>query len=245
MVLMAVVLPTASAQYFGQNKPRYTSFDFEILNTPRFQIYYYTENKELVEELAKQAEQWYTLHNAILVDTLLTKNPILFYSNHADFQQTNAIHGTIGTGTGGVTEGLRNRVIMPFTFTNQQTHHVLGHELVHAFQYNMILHGDSTSLRNMANLPLWIVEGLAEFMSIGRYDAHTAMWMRDAVIQDDIPELKDMSNPKYFPYRWGQAFWAYVSGTYGDEMIVPLFEGTAKYGFEIACENLFQMKGKE
>jgi hypothetical protein len=96
----------------------------------------------------------------------------------------------------------------------------------------------------MANLPLWIVEGLAEFMSIGRYDAHTAMWMRDAVIHDDIPELKDMSNPKYFPYRWGQAFWAYVSGTYGDEMIVPLFEGTAKYGFDVACENIFQMKGK-
>src|SRR5690606_35086326 len=126
----------------------------------------------------------------------------LFYNNHADFQQTTAIHGMIGTGTGGVTEGLRNRVVMPFTFTNQQTHHVLGHELVHAFQYNMIIHGDSTSLQNMGNFPLWMVEGLAEFMSIGRYDAHTAMWMRDAVLHDDMPDHKTIHNPDYFHYRW-------------------------------------------
>jgi hypothetical protein len=31
--------------------------------------------------------------------------------------------------------------------TNQQTHHVLGHELVHAFQYHMVLDGDSTNMQ--------------------------------------------------------------------------------------------------
>jgi hypothetical protein len=30
------------------------------------------------------------------------------------FQQTNAISGEIGVGTGGVTEALRNRVVFPF-----------------------------------------------------------------------------------------------------------------------------------
>lgn len=230
---------SVSAQYFGQNKPRYTSFDFEVLNTPRYQIYHYVDNEGFLHEIAKQAEQWYDLHNAILLDTLVTKNPILFYNNHADFQQTNAIQGAIGTGTGGVTEGLKNRVIMPFTFTNQQTHHVLGHELVHAFQYNMIIHGDSTTIQNMANLPLWMVEGLAEYMSIGRYDSHTAMWMRDAILNDKVPTLKDMRDPEYFPYRWGQAFWAFVSGTYGDQVIEPLFRMTAKYGFEAAADSVF------
>ncbi|HLF62993.1 MAG TPA: hypothetical protein VI603_04555 [Saprospiraceae bacterium] len=243
LLLLSLLLPglslTVSSQYFGQNKPRYTNFDFRVLNTPRYQIYYYTDNDPFITEIAKQAEQWYDLHNAIIRDTLVTKNPLLFYNNHADFQQTSAVYGAIGTGTGGVTEGLRNRVILPFTFTNQQTHHVLGHELVHAFQYNMIIYGDSTSIRNMANLPLWMVEGLAEYMSIGRYDAHTAMWMRDAVLNDDIPTFKDMRNPKYFPYRWGQAFWAFVSGAYGDQVIEPLFEMTAKYGFEIASDSIF------
>ncbi|MFM8485465.1 MAG: basic secretory protein-like protein, partial [Bacteroidota bacterium] len=114
--------------------------------------------------------------------------------------------------------------------TNQQTHHVLGHELVHAFQYNMVLNGDSTSMQNLGNLPLWMIEGLAEYLSIGRIDPHTALWMRDAVQSGDIPEIKDLNNQKYFPYRWGQSFWAYVTGVYGDEAIKPLFMNTAKYG---------------
>jgi hypothetical protein len=71
----------------------------------------------------------------------------------------------------------------------------------------------------MANLPLWMVEGLAEYLSIGRIDAHTSLWMRDAVLNDDLPRIKDLDNFKYFPYRWGQSFWAYVTGVYGDEVI--------------------------
>jgi len=184
------VAGTLPAQYFGQNKPTYTTFDFRVMNTPRYQIYYYADNPPFIHDIAQQAEQWYNLHNAVILDTLITRNPILFYNNQADFQQTSAISSSIGTGTGGVTEALKNRVIMPFTFTNQQTNHVLGHELVHAFQYNMIIHGDSTSLRSFGNLPLWMVEGLAEYMSLGRYDSHTAMWMRDAVLNDDIPTMK-------------------------------------------------------
>ena len=27
------------------------------------------------------------------------------------------------------------------------------------------------------------------------------------------------NNPKYFPYRWGQAFWAYVGGKWGDDVV--------------------------
>ncbi|HNG90531.1 MAG TPA: hypothetical protein PK858_10010, partial [Saprospiraceae bacterium] len=142
--------------------------------------------------------------------------------------------GNISVGTGGVTEGLRNRVVFPAAVTNQQTDHVLGHEMVHAFQYHMILEGDSTSMRNLGNLPLWVVEGLAEYLSIGRIDPHTSLWMRDAVLHNDVPRIRDLNDFKYFPYRWGQAFWAYVAGTYGDEIIPDLFVNTAKYGLEPA-----------
>ncbi len=124
---------------------------------------------------------------------------------------------------------------MPIAMSNQQTFHVLGHELVHAFQFHMLLTGDSTGLQSLGNLPLWIVEGMAEYMSLGRIDAHTAMWMRNAVLSDDIPTLRDLSiNPRYFPYRYGQAFWSFLTGLYGDAVIKPLFVATAKFGIERA-----------
>ena len=236
VVLVLASVISIDAQYFGQNKPRYRTFDFKVKETEHFDIYSYLKNPDMLKQLALQTEGWYAMHSRIFKDTFEKQNPIIFYNNHADFQQTNAISGTIGIGTGGVTEGLKNRVVLPLTFTAQQTNHVLGHELVHAFQYHKIIEGDSTSLQNLQNLPLWMVEGLAEYMSKGKVDTYTAMWIRDAVVNDDIPSLRDLRKPEYFPYRYGQAFWSFISGQFGDVKIEPLFMETGKYGLEIASE---------
>ena len=243
LITLALVMVGFSleAQYFGRNKPNYETFEFEVLRSPHFTLYHYLRNEALAGQFLGQAEEWYSLHQHVLRDTIKESNPIVLYGNHADFQQTNTIGGNIGVGTGGVTEAFKNRVVMPIAMSNQQTHHVLGHELVHAFQYNMILNGDSTSMRNLGNLPLWMIEGLAEYLSIGGVDAHTAMWMRDAVLHDDVPSLRQLNNPRYFPYRYGQVFWAFVTGLAGDDIIEPLFTGTAKYGFDIACQLYLKM----
>lgn len=240
LTLILLVIPElAYSQYFGKNKPRYRSFDFKVEKTPHFDIYTYMDNPEYINHFGELSEMWYQFHNEIFHDSIVHKNPIILYNNHADFQQTNAISGAIGVGTGGVTEAFKNRVVLPATFSEQQTSHVLGHELVHAFQYNTILQGDSTNIRNLANLPLWMVEGLAEYMSIGRYDPFTAMWMRDAVIQDDIPTLRKLNSAEYFPYRYGQAVWAFVAGLYGDQIIHPWFKNTAVYGLDYAIDTTF------
>lgn len=230
------------AQLFGQNKPRYRTFDFKVLETPHYRIHYYTTNKDVLYRMADWSEQWYDAHRQIFKDSFAEKNPILIYNSHAEFQQTNAVSGTIGVGTGGVTEGFKNRVVLPMTMINEQTDRVLGHELVHAFQYHLLLHGDSTNLESIANLPLWMVEGMAEYMALGPVDPFTAMWMRDAVLNNDIPDFKKMMGYEYFPYRYGQAFWAYFSGRYGDAMIAPWFTHTATYGFDVSVPMLLNTR---
>jgi len=235
VVLILCSFTAVDAQYFGRNKPRYESFDFKVLETQNFDLHYYTKDLDFVDKMGQYSEQWYDMHQECLHDTFHQNNPIIFYDNHADFQQTNTISGTIGVGTGGVTEAFKNRVVLPYTFTNQQTHHVLGHEMVHAFQYNMVINGDSTSLQNLRNIPLWMVEGLAEYMSIGRNDTYTAMWMRDAVVNKDLPNIKGLNSYKYFPYRYGQAFWTFLAGRYGDNVVKPFFMQTAKFGLKNAC----------
>src|SRR5690606_6116107 len=163
-------------------------------------------------------------------------------ANHPEFQQTTTVQGEIGVGTGGVTEAFKTRVVMPVMQINHQTRHVLGHELVHAFQYRVLMEGgDSTRLENIGNIPLWMVEGMAEYFSIGKKDAFTAMWMRDAYLNNDIPSLRAMTENqnRYFPYRFGQAFWSYIGSTYGDTVIMPLFKATAMYGYEMAIRRVF------
>ncbi|WP_210354300.1 basic secretory protein-like protein [Sphingobacterium tabacisoli] len=233
---------SVQAQYFGQNKMRYKKLNFKVYDTPHFNLYYYSKNDSLIRWLAKESEVWYELHQQVFQDTFSRKNPIIVYNNHPEFQQTTAISGEIGVGTGGVTEGFKQRVVMPVMQINQQTRHVLGHELVHAFQYRVLMERtDSTRLESIGNIPLWMVEGMAEYFSIGKKDAFTSMWMRDAYVNNDIPSLKQMTEQSYnyFPYRYGQAFWSYIGATYGDTVIMPLFVETAKYGYDYAMRRVF------
>ncbi|MEL6610992.1 MAG: peptidase S9, partial [Bacteroidota bacterium] len=114
-----------------------------------------------------------------------------------------------------------------------QTDHVLGHELVHQFQYDIAQRGGTFG--NFVRMPLWVVEGFAEYLSVGREDAHTTMWMRDAVVRDNFPALEQLStDPRFFPYRYGQAFWAFIGGTYGDEAASDLFKRGLSMPFDSA-----------
>ncbi|MVN93076.1 DPP IV N-terminal domain-containing protein [Mucilaginibacter aquatilis] len=230
----------AQAQYFGQNKVRYKNLKFKVFKTPHFEIYYYMKNDSLLKRFAQESELWYTLHQQVFRDTFKRPNPIILYADHPDFQQTTAIDGDIGVGTGGVTEGLKNRVVMPIMETNHTTRHVLGHELVHAFQYHILLESDTTGQNNINNLPLWMIEGMAEYLSLGKKDAYTAMWMRDAYLNNDIPTIRDLTESgKYFPYRYGEAFWSYLGSTYGDTIIVPFFKNVARFGLEYGIRRTF------
>src|SRR5262249_11713814 len=114
-----------------------------------------------------------------------------------------------GEGVGGLIESTRRRIVMPFVGDLGETDHVLGHEVVHAFQFDMI----------GPRWPLWFMEGMAEYLSLGSVDAHTAVWLRDAALADRLPTLDDLNNPRFFPYRYGQALFAYIGQRYGDRAI--------------------------
>src|SRR5690606_10612826 len=180
LLLLAFTAAPADAQYFGRNKVQYESFDFQVLRTEHFDIYHYPEERAAVELVAPMAERWYARLSRYFNHELSGRQPLILYATQAQFQQTNAIGGDIGEGTGGVTEALLRRIVMPIGGPLQETDHVLGHELVHAFQYDVTgAPGMRTQgLPGVSPLPLWFVEGMAEYLSLGPRYPHTAMWLR-------------------------------------------------------------------
>ena len=227
LLLGAVILPdSADAQYFGRNKVQYKTFDTQVLQTEHFDIYYYPEMESIIGEAGRMAERWYARIGRLLDHELKGRQALILYASHPDFEQTNAVFGQLGESTGGVTEVLKRRIVLPLAGTLAESDHVLGHELVHAYQF------DITSVTGEGGigfrgptallLPLWFIEGMAEYLSVGPVDAHTAMWMRDAAACNcRLPTLRDLTTRmwEYFPYRWGQAFWAFVAGKWGDEAV--------------------------
>ena len=103
---MFLPITTASAQYFGRNKVQYNQFEFQSFQTKNFEFYLYPEENEAVTDASRMAERWYSRHSRTFLREFTERKPIIFYANDADFQQTNAIGGSIGPGTGGVTESL-------------------------------------------------------------------------------------------------------------------------------------------
>src|SRR5665647_2285581 len=135
LIAGAVVAPRASAQeYFGQNQVQYKDFNWQVIETEHFLIHYYPEERVAAMEGARMAERDYARLSRILGHEFREKKPILFFASRADFGQNN-VTSDLGEGTGGVTEPLRHRMLMPFTGDFRGLEHVLTHEMVHAVSY--------------------------------------------------------------------------------------------------------------
>jgi Tol biopolymer transport system component len=218
-LLAAPAQTLAQGGYFGRNKVQYRTFDFRVLKTEHFDIHYYPEEDNAAKMAARMAERWYARLSKILDHELSGRQPIILYASAPHFRQTNTVEGEIGEGTGGVTEAFKRRIVLPMAGPIEATDHVLGHELVHAFQYDITGTNVTGNVAGALGLPLWFIEGMAEYLSLGPVDAHTTMWMREAARRERLPDIDDLNNPRYFPYRYGHALWAYIGGKYGDEAI--------------------------
>lgn len=230
----------ADAQYFGRNKVQWERFDIQVMETPNFRIHFYPEFSGPIEDVSRMAERWYERLARTFEHEIPDRRPLIFYADHPDFQQTNVLRGTIGEGTGGVTEGLRDRVIMPMGSSYGSTDHVLGHELVHSFQFDLAQGRQAGGLGGLMRLPLWFVEGMAEYLSLGTESSLTGMWLRDALLRDEFPTLRQMTRDmqRYFPYRFGHGFFAFVGGAYGDRTIPALLRVAVTSGQEAAISQV-------
>ena len=245
-MLAVPVAASAQGDYFGQNKVQYHTFDFKVLKTEHFDIYYYPEEEPATRMVARMAERWYGRLSRLLNHELRGRQPLILYASGPHFRETNTIQGAIGEGTGGVTEAYKRRIVLPLAGPLESTDHVLGHELVHAFQYDITGTNVNANSAGALALPLWFIEGMAEYLSIGPVDTQTAMWMRDAARREKLPAIDDLDNPKYFPYRYGHALWAFIGGKYGDKAVGTLLRaGGVAQGYKEAFQGVLGIDTKE
>ena len=229
------------AQYFGQNKVQYQSFDFHIIQTEHFEVYYYPAERAAALDGARIAERWYARLSRVLHHQFQGRKPIIFYASQSDFQQTNTTSGDVGEETGGFTEFFKHRMVLPFTGAYEELEHVVGHEMVHQFQYDVFSRGRiGAGIQTYVNInpPLWFMEGMAEYLSVGPIDNHTAMWLRDASVEGHLPTLQQLSYDEVFPYYFGHAIWAYIGEKWGDEAVGQILQASTSAGVEGAFKRI-------
>lgn len=226
LVLCLAEVALAQFYYFGRNKVQYTDFEWQVLRTEHFDIYYYPEMKELAQRGAYFAEESYKVLEQKFNHNIAARVPLIFYSSHLHFQQTNVTPGFIPEGVGGFFEFLKGRVVIPFSGSIKQFAHVIRHELVHVFMHskiNRVLLDHRQSQDRTT--PLWFTEGLAEFWST-EWDTQAEMVMRDAVLNNYVVPLNEMDRiyGSFLMYKEGENILHFVANRYGEEKILLLME---------------------
>lgn len=239
LLLLALAPAALEAQYFGRNKVQYVSHDWAIIQTEHFDVHYHANEREAALDVARQAERAYARLSRILNHRFTDRKPIIVYASHSEFQQTNTTYGEVDEGTGGFTDFLRHRNVFPLTGSYAENEHVLMHEMVHQFQFDIWSRGrGAAGIQGIfqANAPLWWAEGMAEYLSLGPVNTNTAMWLRDAALEGKLPKAQDFQ--RVFPYRFGHALVAYIGERWGDEAIASITRGALGGGLQASVRRV-------
>lgn len=249
-LLLSVLWPAADAYaqfgyHFGRNKVQYEDFEWRVMKTEHFDIYYYPEMLELAEHGAHFAEEAYRDLEHKFNFSLNHRVPLIFYSSNLHFKQTNITPGFIPDGVGGFYEWLKGRVVIPANGNLHRFRRVIRHEMVHVFTFNKATRVMRDHRRVMDRfLPLWFTEGLAEYWS-GEPDHQHEMVIRDGLFTNYLPPLESMYriNGSFVMYKQGEALCRFFAERYGEERLLELIEnGWRDRDFRIVMETTFHEK---
>ncbi|MGH7545266.1 MAG: hypothetical protein ACREKI_03695 [Gemmatimonadota bacterium] len=245
-LLTACVPAAAAAQAvpFGKNKVQYTDFDWQVLSGPYVDVYYYPEEEELAQLALVYAEE--------SVDTLIVlfqhrpfrRVPLILYSSHQHFEQTNVTPAFIPEGVAGFTEFLKRRIALPFNGRYADFRHTIRHEIVHFFQLSKLSRTYSQYARaRRAPIPLWWTEGLAERWSSPQ-TPEDDMYVRDLVLSGELPRLRRLAYARGFlVYPLGGAIHRYLGERFGYDRVARLYDDLWKYSdFESALEGVYGIR---
>lgn len=225
-LILVLSSPLSAQYYFGQNKIQYTRFDWQVLTTEHFEIYFYPEEKEIVDIAAYLAEEDFHELEASFNHHISKKIPLIIYSSPSYFSQTNVIPNLLPENVAGFTEFFKGRVVIPFNGSYDDFAHVIKHELVHVFTLDKISYVTKAHRKlRPAAMPLWFSEGLAEYYS-GKWDSEADMILTDMALTARLVNLDNIHriSGTYAMYKVGQSICIFLAERYGPEKISFLLD---------------------
>ncbi|MCD4750489.1 MAG: hypothetical protein K8R59_14055, partial [Thermoanaerobaculales bacterium] len=245
-LLVAVAPVTAQTNFRGgKNKIRYDTFEWQVYDTPHFQISYYDRSEPSLDEVASFAESAYDELARRLNFQILKPIPMIIYATHAEFEQTNVIVSFIPEGVGAFATQSRNRMVLPVDLPQYGLQTLIQHELTHIFQYEILFQG-RMGRAIYRRPPLWFMEGMASYLAQDE-DSLDEAYMRDAALSDRVPSLAQPISG-FFAYRLGHMVFEFVESEWGEEGLrefIFSFRNTVGGNISRPLQRVFRMEVDE
>ena len=238
--------------YYGKNKVLYEKFDWSHYLTDHYDIYYYVEDLQLLKNVADMAESAYQRISEKIKHELSATVPLIYYKTFTDLEQTNLFQ--VPEGVLGVAEPVLYRVVIHGDLALDEIQDLLEHELTHIFEYDLLWGNPGGVLYSVNQPPGWIMEGFAEY-NTEVWSSWSSLIVRDAVLNDRIPELTDSGNlysryplPRTPDYDFGHAIYDFIEHQYGKNGIREFWQSLKNLplvGKKDPIQRVFDQKPKE
>ncbi|WP_428264992.1 tolB protein precursor protein [Haliangium sp.] len=185
-------------------------------------LYFYERERAVAERAAASiAESYLYLSEAFEIVPERTL-PYFLYNTYHEFLQTNLF--PIQEGVLGVTSTTSLELALPYFGDPRQFAEISTHEMTHQFTIHKArvaakaMKADGDPLQR---LPLWFIEGMAEFYSLRGLDPRAEIMIRDVVLNPDLDHgyvLRNFFEERYnvvWTYKLGQARCAFLEDVYG------------------------------
>ena len=235
-----------SAAQFGKNKIHYDNFDWRIYHSPHFDMYYYPEEEQLLQNVVSLAESAYDHLSRRFDYQIEERTPMIFYKTHAEFEQNNIFQGFIPEGVGAFATDVRFRMVLPVDLPGPELYQLILHELTHIFQYH-ILYGGKLSRGLRTPAPTWLIEGMASYYADDE-STSDKMFLRDAVVNDLVPPITQAQGGGFFAYRFGHAVYDFMEERWGPEGVLDfLYEYRSSIGSQVgrAIDRAFRVEAED
>ncbi|MEN9724484.1 MAG: hypothetical protein RJB38_2470 [Pseudomonadota bacterium] len=231
----------------GKPDPRWKAFDWHYVDRSversAYRLYFY----DVSESLHDTQPYWTGEFAAPIIELQIRqlaqdfqfwpqqRFDYLLFSSYREFQQANLFF--IEEGVQGVTSTQEPTMAIPYWGERETFRHISHHELTHQFQVQKILElGKSRMTPAQAWIPLWFIEGMAEYYSRRGIDAEARALLRDLWFSSESSEDRDdlldffQPGPLDFQhvYKLGQLKNAFLEEQYGKSTIQKVLDQASK-----------------
>jgi hypothetical protein len=224
--LTSIASAAGAYTYFGKNKVQYYEHDWRVIKGDHVDLYFYEAERELAQRAVVLAEEAWERLSLRLAYMPQKRVPLIIYSSHSEFQETNVLPYILPEGVAGFTELLKHRVVIPFDGSYPRFRRVINHELTHFFMYQKLRDVYARHNRyDYGGPPFWFVEGIAEYMSMD-WDSISDMFLADALYSGELVPLSKSSSiaGTFLAYKEGESALHYVAENYGEDKIIDIID---------------------
>ncbi len=201
-------------------------------------LYFYRSELEVAQRAVPTIEESYRSLMADFDFAPPRTFPFILYNSYQEFLQTNLF--PIQEGVLGVTSPRDLKLSLPYFGNHRRFRRIAHHELVHQFTIQKVrtVADNNDAFRDPLDaIPLWYIEGMAEYYTHGGMDEETKMLVRDLAVHQAprrgyvLGEFFERGPQSYlWIYKVGQARCAFLEQTYGDGTLQAILEASYRLG---------------